>query len=87
MADINQLSVPVTSRQHGILEPMRLQIVSNLDGESPHLSVEGEDGGDAPGQELVLNEGLESCSADTSYIGLTLTKATADYGHGLLRCK
>ena len=35
MADINQLSVPVTSRQHGILEPMRLQIVSNLGAGSP----------------------------------------------------
>ena len=35
MADINQLSVPVTSRQQGILEPMRLQIVSNLGAGSP----------------------------------------------------
>ena len=67
MAEINQSSELVTSRQHGVIGPMQLKIVSNLDVGSPlQPSVVRENGATPPSKRLVLRE-LENCSVNSSY--------------------
>ena len=68
MAENNQSSEPVTSGQNGIIGPVRVRIISNLDEGS--LSVLGEsivNGAIPSGAQQVSMEDFESVSANSSY--------------------
>ena len=56
-----------TTRKHGIIEPMKITIVSNLGVGAPQPSVIGENGAVASGDQQVQREVLDKRSVDLSY--------------------
>ena len=58
-----------TPMQNGIIGPMKVKIVSNLDVGAPPSSEIGEHGVVAPGNQQVQRENPDKCSVDSSYSG------------------
>ena len=56
-----------TTKKHGIIDPMKITIVSNLGVGAPQRSVIGENGAVASGDQQVQREVLDKRSVDLSY--------------------